>query len=188
MTARADAVAATRDRILDAVVAIYVEREFHDVPLEQVAGRAGTTVQTILRHFGSKDAVVGAAVRRQAGRIAAEREELPAGDVGATVAYLSCHYEEMGDQVLRLLADERRLPAAAEIVAEGRRIHRDWVARSFAAWLDGLEPAARRRGHAVLVATTDVYTWKLLRRDSGLGRDQYELAVGELLHAITGGP
>jgi len=38
------------------------------------------------------------------------------------------------------------------------------------------------------VAVTDVYTWKLLRRDRGLGRAQAETAIRELLEPIMGGP
>jgi hypothetical protein len=40
------------------------------------------------------------------------------------------------------------------------------------------------------VAATDVYTWKLLRRDKGLSRDQTITAIRELVEALhhqTGG-
>jgi hypothetical protein len=109
-------------------------------------------------------------------------------EVDAVVRYLGAHYEDAGDLVLRLLSEERRLAVAAEIVSRGRKLHRDWVARTFAPWLEPLDPSARRRRHALLVAATDVYTWKLLRRDARLGRPQYELAVRELLDSIGGLP
>jgi AcrR family transcriptional regulator len=188
MNARAAGVAATRERILDAMVALAAERGFRDVPLEEIADRADTTAQTVLRHFGTKDGVMSAAIRRETGRVVAEREQVPVGDAAAVAAYLAGHYEEAGDSVLYLLSEERRLPVAAEIVGQGRELHRSWVARTFAPWLEGLERGARRRRHALLVAATDVYTWKLLRRDARLGRDQYELAVRELLQSIEGGP
>ena len=187
MGARAEAVAATRERILDAVVALYEERDFTDVSLDEVAGRAGTTVPTVLRHFGTKAGMTDAAVDRENGRVADERGELAVGDVHAAVRYLSRHYEERGDLVLRLLAAERRSDVAATAVGRGRDLHRAWVARIFAPWLEGLGRDPRRRRHALLVAATDVYVWKLLRRDAGLGPDEYVRAVGELLHAINGG-
>jgi hypothetical protein len=37
---------------------------------------------------------------------------------------------------------------------------------------------------AQLVAVCDVYTWRLLRRQSGLSRRQTELALTELLEGV----
>jgi hypothetical protein len=48
----------------------------------------------------------------------------------------------------------------------------------------------RKRRVAQLVVATDVFTWKLLRRDKGLSRDQTITAIRELveaLHTHTGG-
>jgi hypothetical protein len=45
---------------------------------------------------------------------------------------------------------------------------------------------ARRRGLAELVAICDVYVWKILSRDLRLGREQTELALGEMIHALRG--
>jgi AcrR family transcriptional regulator len=187
MGARAEAVAATRDRILDAAHDLYLASDFGDVPLREIAGRAATTVQTVLRHFGSKDGVVDALTEREAGRVAADRRALPTGDVEAIAAYLAAHYFAEGDMVLGLLAAEHRSPIAVGAVANGRALHRDWVARAFAAWLGGLDAGARRRRTEQLVAATDVFTWKLMVRDGGLDETEYRLAVGELLNAIHGG-
>src|SRR5262249_52553150 len=45
--------------------------------------------------------------------------------------------------------------------------------------------AGRQRRLAQLVAVCDVYTWKLLRRDAGLSRQQTELALAELLNPLS---
>ena len=73
-----------------------------------------------------------------------------------------------------------------EIAERGRAIHRGWVRAH-------LRPAARapaRRGaraqDAQLVAVTDVYMWKLLRRDAGLSRPQAERALQELIDGLEG--
>jgi AcrR family transcriptional regulator len=186
MAARAEAVAATRDRILDAARELYLQADFGDVALGSVAARAATTVQTILRHFGTKAGMIDALLEREAAQVRADRHALPAGDVEAIAAYLAEHYFADGDTVLRLLAAEHRSPVAAGAVAGGRRMHREWVAATFASWLEPLEPSARRRLYEQLVAATDVYTWKLMCRDGGLDPEQYRLAVGELLTAIRG--
>jgi hypothetical protein len=49
-----------------------------------------------------------------------------------------------------------------------RRIHRDWVEEVFAPQLADL--ADREELVDLLVIATDVLTWKILRRDSGLDR------------------
>jgi AcrR family transcriptional regulator len=187
MGARAEAVAATRDRLLDAARDLYLATDFGDVALGAVAERAETTVQTLLRHFGSKAGMIEALTERESRRVLEDRQALPTGDVAAITAYLADHYFAEGDLVLRLLAAEHRSPVAAGAVANGRRLHRAWVAEAFAAWLDGLGEAAARRRFEQLVVATDVFTWKLMCRDGGLGSRHYRLAVGELLDAIRQG-
>jgi hypothetical protein len=41
---------------------------------------------------------------------------------------------------------------------------------------------------AQLIAVTDVYTWKILRRDTGLTRPQTERALAELIEGVAGRP
>jgi hypothetical protein len=94
----------------------------------------------------------------------------------------------MGDRVLRLLAEEHRADELRVIADGGRAIHSEWCERVFAPALDRLEGAARQRRLAQLVAVCDVCTWKLLRRDSGLGRRETELALVELLEPLLEGP
>jgi AcrR family transcriptional regulator len=67
---------------------LHVER-FHDqITLEDVATRAGTTVQTVLRHFGSKDELVSAAAALADREILAQRRVAPVGHVDGAVENL----------------------------------------------------------------------------------------------------
>jgi len=72
----------------------------------------------------------------------------------------------------------------AAVLALGRAFHRAWVERAFPAALAGLRGAARERRVAQLIADTDVYTWKLLRRDLGLGERQTAAAIIEMVEAM----
>jgi hypothetical protein len=101
---------------------------------------------------------------------------------------LADHYEELGDRVLKMLAEEDRVPGLRQIADRGRSLHRQWCARVFAPTLAGRAGVERRRRLAQLVAICDVYTWKLLRRDAGLSRRQTELALVELLESMMEGP
>lgn len=184
MVARAASAAATGERILDATVEIFWERPSDQISLDEVARRAGVTVQTVIRRFGGKDGLFVAAGEREGARVARERDPTVVADLDGALRQLLDHYEARGDKVLRLLAEEERVPGLKGIVDRGRAMHREWCGRVFAATLDRLPPTTRRRRLAQLVAACDVYTWKLLRRDAGLSRRQTELALTELIQPL----
>ena len=186
MAARAEAAAATADRILDAAVEMFTDRPYEDVSLDLIAAEAGVTKRTLLRRFESKEALFGVAMQRAVGEMVAHRDAAPVGDVPGAVANVVGQYERWGTNRLRLLAQEDRIPVVAEWVQGGRAYHWDWVARVFAPQLAGLRGAARRRRVAALVALTDVYTWKLLRRDLGLSRADTERTLIDLIEKLEG--
>lgn len=184
MTARAASAAETGERILDAAVEVFWEGPGDRLSLDTVAERAGVTVQTVIRRFGGKDGLMSAAAAREAGRVGAQRDQAPVGDTAQAVRVLLDHYEELGDRVLRMLAEEQRAPDLADVAEQGRTMHRAWCARVFAPALDATEGVQRTRLLAQLVALCDVYMWKLLRRDARLSRRQTELAMVELIDSL----
>lgn len=181
MTVRAEAAAATRERILEVAIAIFWEQPLVDIPLEVVARRAGVSLPTVIRHFGDRQGLLAAAAEREYTRIRRQRDEAPIGNVSAAVRILVDHYEELGDAVLRLLAEEHRVPGLRAIADQGRAYHATWCARVFAPALDGLDGETYARRLAQLIGVTDVLMWKILRRDRGLSRSETELALRELL-------
>ena len=118
MVARAESTAATGDRILDAAVEVFWELPGKQVPLDEVARRAGVTVQTVIRRFGGRDALFATAAERETERVARQRDHAPVGDLHAPSRVLVDHYEELGDRVLRLLAEEERAPGCARSPTE----------------------------------------------------------------------
>lgn len=185
MGQRADAAAETGERILDVAVAVFWERPSDVMSLDEVAARAGVSVRTVIRRFGGKEGLLTAGVARELRRTRDERDQAPVGDTAGAVAVLVEHYEAMGERVLKLLAEEDRVPGLGPIVAAGRALHRDWCVRAFAPTLATLSGVDRKRRLAQLVAVCDVYMWKLLRRDAGMSRLQTELALVELLNPMT---
>jgi AcrR family transcriptional regulator len=188
MAARAAAVELTRERILDAACDAFLTSWYDDVTLRGVAAAADVALQTVVNHFGTKEALYGAAVERIGDAIEARRYDVESGDVEGAVAALIADYDRTGDFALRTLADEGRLAVVGAGLTRGRRSHEDWVAHVFSRALMGLRGAARQRRLAQLVTVTDVYTWKLLRRDKGLSRDQTVVAVRELVEALHTSP
>jgi AcrR family transcriptional regulator len=184
MVARAEASAALGERIIDSTERLFHELASDRFAREDVAAGAGTTVQTVLRHFGSKDRLLRATMSRGMDRVREERMRAPVGDVPGAVRNLVEHYEDRGDLVLRWLAEEDRNPFMHEVLDRGRAFHHEWVAQTFAPQLRSGTDAARRRRLAQLVAVTDVYVWKVLRRDMQLSRRQTQLAIVELIEAL----
>lgn len=186
MGARAEAAEETRLRILDAVIGLHMERYYDQISLDDVAERAGVTVQTVLRRFDSKDQLIDVASEVARERVMSQRSEAPVGDIAGVVENLVDHYEEWGDGMLRLLAQEDRVPAFRKATDAGRTLHYEWVERTFAPLLAERAGEARERLLAELVAVCDVYFWKILSRDLGLSREQTVLAMRETIIALKG--
>jgi AcrR family transcriptional regulator len=182
MQARAQAVEETRQRIIDAAIALYYERPGPDSSLDEIAARAGITVQTLLRHFGNRAALDEAAGAQARAQVLAERRATP-GDAEGAVRALFDHYERAGRSVLVMLAQETI--AGIPDLSAGRRTHRKWVEEVFAPQLAVV--ASRERGALVdeLVVVTDVYTWKLLRLNLGMERGPAERRVRAMIAALV---
>jgi AcrR family transcriptional regulator len=125
------------------------------------------TVQTILRHFGSRQRLLEQAQARQVAQVRAERAT-PVGDAAAAVCTIVAFYDRLGEWSLRLQALEHSDELSRRTVELGRRVHREWVEEVFAPQLVGRRD--RRELVDLLVVATDVLTWKILRRDGGMDR------------------
>ena len=171
-------------RILAGARDLFRERLYDKVSLEDVAGRAGVTVRTVVRRFGSKEQLYAAVAAERARDIRSKRAQTVAGDVPGAVRILVETHEMRGDEVLHLLAQEPRTEAISDGVRAGREFHQAWVKRVFSPLLVRLPAAERRRRLAQLTAVTDVYVWKVLRRDLGLSRREVEGSLRDLIDKI----
>ncbi|MWK39834.1 TetR family transcriptional regulator [Actinomadura sp. J1-007] len=182
MGARTAAMEATRARVMKAAAALWTRRWYDDVTLQHIADEAGVSVQTVVNHFGGKDGLADAVADRAASQAEVSRQA-PVGDVAAIVAALFEDYERHGDANALWTAQIDRVPAIARAAAHARGQHREWLERVFADRLPASGPA---REHALNLhyAATDVYLWKLWRRDLGLSREDAERAMRDLLTSI----
>ena len=192
MTARAAKAEATRQRICESVMELYRERPIDDFRLDDVAARAGTTVQTVLRAFKSKDNLVVEALDRftkEDSPFVADRPggyaPSPPGDVAAAVKSIFDIYETIGDLVVRNLANEDKNPALKPLLDQGRENHHAWIRSVFAPQLKARHGGARTQMFNCLAVATDVYSWKILRRDLGLSRSAAQAAAIEMITAVT---
>ena len=174
MELRAAAAEATRERIVDAAAEAFLDGWYDDITLAEVAKRAGVSGQTVINHFGGKEGLAAAAYERLGRQMTGIRYTPEAGDVARLVEVLVDDYETTGDAIVRLLALEERVPSVQPLLVRGRASHREWVTEM-------LRPGDRV---PELVVATDVYTWKLLRRDQGLSRDETVAAMLRIVQAL----
>jgi AcrR family transcriptional regulator len=182
--ARAAAAEATRERILDTAFKLFLARWFDDVTLRTVAAEAGVALQTVVNHFGTKDALFLATVERYSESIRSLRDQVGPDDVSHAAEILAADYERHGDANVRAQSVAHRIPAIADGLDDGRRWHHEWVERTFPGALAGLSGSARTRRLMALSAATDVTTWKYLRRDQGLSQARTAAVLQELIEAL----
>ena len=190
MTKRARAAAETTERIVDATERLLATTPLPEVTLQAIADGAGVTVQTVLRHMGSRDGCFDAVAARVRARIDQRRGASAPGDVEGAIAGLMAHYEADGRLVLNLLAQEAgQDDLARATVRQGRDYHRAWVERCFGPLLarapgdDGSAGFDAERVDA-LVAATDLYVWKLLRLDLKRSAAATEATLGRMVRAL----
>lgn len=185
MTHRAKRAAETTERIVAATEALLAGRPLAEVTLQAIAAGAGVTVQTVLRHMGSREGCFEAVARRVAARVEDQRGRVEPGDVDGAIDAVLAHYEADGRLVLNLLAQEGGGdPFALRTAEGGRSYHRAWVERSFGPVL------ARPDQEAIdaLVTATDLYVWKLLRLDLGRSAADTRSVLARLVHAAMEAP
>jgi AcrR family transcriptional regulator len=186
MVARAEAAAATQERLLESAWRRFSEHPYEQVRLADIAADAGVSAQTLHLRFGTKDELFVAAWASTIGPEGTRRDAAPVGDIRAAVRLLYDSYELQGDAVFRMLAAEERIPAIHAMADIGRAWHRGWVERTFAPLLKDRRGAARERRLIALVVATDALVWKLLRREMGLSRATAERIVIEMITATKG--
>ena len=180
MGARATGVASTRERVTRAARRLYLDQAFEDVTLASIAAAAGVSHQTVLNHFESKDGVLLAVAEMLRDETVQIRHAAPPGDVAGAIHALVDDYEQMGDANIRWIVASERVPTLAALLDEARSGHQEWLQAMFGASMPDTPAAGDRTLHA-LHAATDVYTWKLLRRDLRLSRTETEATIVDLV-------
>lgn len=179
-SSRAEAAAKTRDNILEAFEQLLLAGWYDDITLDAVAAVAGVTVPTVLRHFGNKEGILEAA-KEKFGEEIGNRRTVVSGDVDAAIRAVIHDYEEVGDLVMRFLAQEPRIPIIKSYNDFGRLEHRTWVQKSFAPYLEGLSDPEREWRIDGIVMSLDIYVWQVLRRERNRTPEEVHLFMKQLV-------
>jgi hypothetical protein len=114
---------------------------------------------------------------------ASARAQAKPGDLAGAISILVGEYERFGDANVRWAIASERLGALASLLDDARAGHQAWLEHIFSERLPS-KAAARRYAIHALHAATDVYTWKLLRRDLRLNRETVERIMVDLANGI----
>lgn len=185
---RAELAAHTAESILDAAQQLVGELWLDELTLEHIAARAGVTVKTVMRRFGSRDGVIQAMIDRFDEQLRQQRLPLPdSGDIHGAVTILVDYMEEWGEFALRLMSQQQRYEFMDRIVKRGLSDHRRWILAALKPQLDHFPPDQREKIVLELVHNSGGPTWKFFRRDLGYSRRRTEQAMEDLLRAILAG-
>ena len=186
MVRRASSAESTRERILDAAIALYSQRGIRATATGAVAARADVARATVLNHFGSADALASAAIEKI---IRSLPVPTPAIFIGATsradrlrrlVRALFTVYDK-GEPWFTAFQSEL---ASLDVLRQGEQ--RFW-AQIAPLYADAMGPLARnRRARAAIATLTGPGTFSALKA-AGLSAREAGEVVGDLVAGFARG-
>jgi len=185
MTSRAQSAENTSADIIRVLGELWIEHSIHDITLDMIAAKAGITVRTILRKFGSKEGLFEAALKTDAGGLHAIKDQAETGNIERAASLLMQEYEVTGMAGIRTLAIENELPIAAKILKKGREMHMKWCERVFSPYLPKSDHKKYKIMLGAFYSVTDVYKWKLLRKDLGYSKEETETIFINILKGLV---
>ena len=162
----------TKIEIIKAFGNLWSSYSIKDIKLEMVAKEARVTTKTILRKFKSKDGLINESLSYMAAKIESERTLTNGKDIDDILKALLSNYEKMGEAAVRTINLESELEIARLIGAKGRELHRDWCIRMFAPYLPNEQSDDYEIQLTSFIAATEIYLWKLMRKDLKLSKEQ----------------
>jgi AcrR family transcriptional regulator len=184
MSKRAESAAQTERAIFSVTADLWRERPLAEITLDAIAERANVSVRTIIRRFGSRDELFNTCIQNDSNNIESDREKAEVGNVESAIHYLLKDYEAYGDAIVRTLAVENQIDAAQKVLQAGRAYHRQWCARIFEPFLPNNESQSYEHELTAFVAATELYLWKLLRRDLEYDLSQTHKTFKRLINGL----
>lgn len=188
---QAERSAATRARIVDAVVACVNELGLQRATASAIARRAGVTWGAVQHHYGGRDGILGAVLDDTFVRFAERFEALPAGLAlpARTARFVACAWAHFGSTHYRTTLEIllHFLPVAEGAPVLQRRMLDAWDALWRRVFAD--RPLSRRRREVLAQYTVSVLTGLALHRalrgpDAVEPRAQLALLTATLLDAL----
>jgi AcrR family transcriptional regulator len=175
-----------REQVLAEATALFAQRGFHDVSMEDIGAAAGIAGPSVYRHFPSKAALMVAIGHRAADRLALAAEQaLQAPDEPAALRRLAASYVHTILHTPELLvsfsADRVTMPDRDK--ADLLRVQRDYVAQ-WITLLSAVRPELPPREAKITVHGALTIANDLARTRRLASRPHFEAELTTLLHTI----
>ena len=170
---RAEREAETRQRIVEAIVALHREVGPARTTISAIAERAGVERLTVYRHFGDETAMFQACSAHFAtevpgpDRAAWENVAEPAERLRAALLAFYDYYRRAEEMLVQVHRDLPQLPALAAVLSPWDEFVREVREGLLDGW--GVERPARARLAAAIAHALRFETWRSLARAEGLG-------------------
>jgi len=177
-----------REELLQAAIALFAERGYQDVGIEDIAAAAGLTATGIYRHFATKHEVLLAAMIRGAEwlRLDLNRAIARSGDPEESLRALVTSYVGLvmdhPDLISVLITETNHLPEAERrrILQEQRSYVAEWLRLLGAVHPDETQAEARCRAQAVFTLANSCARNQRLRERADLSQLLQQAAEGAL--------
>ncbi|HWO21889.1 MAG TPA: TetR/AcrR family transcriptional regulator [Kofleriaceae bacterium] len=154
----------TRDAIVDALVSLLNEDGGFDVSYAALARRAQVSIQTLYRHFPTREVLLDALTRRA--QIAMGLRELP-GDREGLLATIRALFPRF-DQHAALFAAQAQVGPRSRVHTRGRSRRANAFEEVFAKAIPHVRADRRRAAAGLLHLLVSAGTWHRLRDELGL--------------------
>jgi AcrR family transcriptional regulator len=177
-----------REQVLAEATALFAQRGFHDVSMEDIGAAAGIAGPSVYRHFPSKAALMVAIGHRAADRLALAAERaLQAPDERSALQRLAASYVHTILHTPELLvsfsADRVTMPDRDK--ADLLRVQRDYVAQ-WVTLLSAVRPELPAREAKITVHAALTIANDLARTRRLAGRTHFEAELSTLLNTVLG--
>jgi len=174
----------TSERIVAAVKVLMLENALDEITLVQIAEKAHVSIQTLFRHFGSREQLLREAFEIIGLEILKNHVIPEEVSVQSIVANLINYYEENGYRILRLRSQSKQLVAYGGFQTEWLMSHHLWVDNSFSIYLQALTTVNKNELADTLFGATDVSIWYVYYHDLQKSREELNYIWVRLLRSL----
>jgi AcrR family transcriptional regulator len=174
----------TSQRILEAVKALTLDFWLDEITLLQIAEKANVSIQTLFRHFGSREQLIQHSVRQISAEIQTRHAIPKEVSVQSIVSNLNEYYELNGQMIIRLRSQAERLEEFEEFQSGWQKSHHRWVQNSFAIYLQALTTVSQNELTDTLFGLTDVHFWYVYHHELRKSKQELNLIWIRILRSL----
>ena len=180
MVRRAETKTAATGLILDAAERLFSRELYEKVSFNRIAYESDMGIQTVIRHFPTKESLFLASMTRSLEKADKSRNYIPGQTLAQSVQQLLDYYESQGRIIIHYLDQVATNPAFAPVTQAGWEAHIRWTDILFSPHLNNgndSDPICKAQIEVIL----DIRVWELLRIRKGLSiADMSKVILGLL--------